>query len=336
MARNLQAYLPLGDRMYWQKTRDGFLGMAAGSAVGVPVDCRSRSYLEENPVTGMEGYGTYNLPPGFWSDAVSMSCCLAEALCSGNKRSLIIEKLILWRDTGYWTPDGEVVGVWNTAVEAVAVLKKRVEEGESCCLDSGEYVFNASLGWVLPLAYVTCGLSPEQRIKAVTDIASLTNSHMRSNLACIMYNEIAVRLLQGIPFDDSVVEVQEFMLDRFSEEREMTHFARIMSGRIVSLRPHEIHTSNYIIDTLEACVWTLLTTSSYKEAVLTAVNLGHDTDTLGAITGGMAGILYGAEGIPEEWFEKLVLREKLEELCDLFSKRMEELATKRKGRSTTV
>jgi ADP-ribosylglycohydrolase len=249
---------------------------------------------------------------------------------------LIVEKLILWRDTGYWTPDGEVVGVWNTAQEAVAGLKKRAEGTESCCLNSGEYVFNASLGWALPLAYVTYGLSPEQRIKVVTDIASLTNSHRRSNLACIMYNEIALRLLHGVPFDDSVVEVQEFMLNRFSEEEEMTHFARIMSGRIVSLRPHEINTSNYVIDTLEACVWTLLTTSSYREAVLTAVNLGHDTDTLGAITGGLAGILYGLETIPKDWFDKLVKRDKIEELCDLYSKRMEELETKRKGRSTTV
>lgn len=310
--------------------------MAVGSAVGVPVDCRSRSYLTENPVSDMESYGTYNLPVGFWSDAVSMSCCLAEALCSGNKRSLIVEKLILWRDTGYWTPDGEVVGIWNTAQEAVSGLKKRVEGSESCCFNSGEYVFNASLGWVLPLAYVTYGLSPEQRIKVVTDIASLTNSHIRSNLACILYNEIAIRLLHGIPFDDSVVETQEFMLGRFAEEEEMTHFARIMSGRIVSLRPHEINTSNFVIDTLEACVWTLLTTSSYKEAVLTAVNLGHDTDTLGAITGGLGGILYGIDAIPKEWLENIVKRAKIEELCDNYSKRMEELDFKRKGRSAPV
>ena len=62
----------------------------------------------------------------------------------------------------------------------------------------------------------------------------------------------------------------------------------------------------YVIDTLEAVLWCIFHTTTYKDAVLTAVNLGDDTDTVGAITGGIAGIIYGLDAIPEEWVSKLV------------------------------
>ena len=68
---------------------------------------------------------------------------------------------------------------------------------------------------------------------------------------------------------------------------------------------NEISSSGYVIDSLEAVVWSLLNTSSYSEAVLKAVNLGDDTDTVGAIAGGLAGIYYGFDGIPCEWVEVL-------------------------------
>jgi len=71
-----------------------------------------------------------------------------------------------------------------------------------------------------------------------------------------------------------------------------------------------------VVDTLEAAVWCILTTNSYKEAVLKAVNLGEDTDTVASVTGGLAGALYGYEAIPKVWKETLIKREYIEELCD--------------------
>jgi protein-tyrosine phosphatase len=71
-----------------------------------------------------------------------------------------------------------------------------------------------------------------------------------------------------------------------------------------------------VIDTLEAAVWCLLTTNSYKECVLKAVNLGDDTDTVAAVAGGLAGALYGLEGIPQEWLDTLIKREYIEAMCE--------------------
>jgi ADP-ribosylglycohydrolase len=68
------------------------------------------------------------------------------------------------------------------------------------------------------------------------------------------------------------------------------------------------------LHTLEASIWCLITTNSYKEAVLKAVNLGYDTDTTAAVTGGLAGLLYGYECIPGNWLEKIA---QVNDICDL-------------------
>jgi ADP-ribosyl-[dinitrogen reductase] hydrolase len=83
------------------------------------------------------------------------------------------------------------------------------------------------------------------------------------------------------------------------------------------LLPEEkIHSSGYVLHTLEAGIWCLLTTNNYKDAVLKAVNLGEDTDTTGAVTGGLAGLLYGFENIPGNWIEHLARKKDIEILAE--------------------
>ncbi|MNP25890.1 ADP-ribosylglycohydrolase [compost metagenome] len=49
----------------------------------------------------------------------------------------------------------------------------------------------------------------------------------------------------------------------------------------------------------------LQTCTSYEDAVKRAVALGNDTDTTACITGGLAGIRYGYEHIPQRWINQL-------------------------------
>ena len=72
--------------------------------------------------------------------------------------------------------------------------------------------------------------------------------------------------------------------------------------------------------TLEASIWCLLTTNNYKEAVLQAVNLGEDTDTTGAVTGGLAGLLYGVNDIPTNWMKQLARKNDIENLAKRLGK----------------
>ena len=80
---------------------------------------------------------------------------------------------------------------------------------------------------------------------------------------------------------------------------------------VENLKRNEIKSSSYVVDSLIAAIWSLINTDNYKDAILTAVNLGEDTDSIAAITGALAGIIYGYEEIPKEWIDKLANKEEL-------------------------
>lgn len=81
----------------------------------------------------------------------------------------------------------------------------------------------------------------------------------------------------------------------------------------------EIRSGGYVVSTLEAAIWCLLNTDSYADCVLKAVNLGHDTDTVAAVAGGLAGSLYRFDAIPQRWLDGLLHADMIYHLCDAFS-----------------
>lgn len=91
-----------------------------------------------------------------------------------------------------------------------------------------------------------------------------------------------------------------------------------MNNELINLKKEEIKSTGYVVDTLEASLWCLFNTKSYEEAVLTAVNLGGDSDTIAAITGSLAGLYYGLESIPEKWIMKILEKEKIDKIIDRF------------------
>ncbi|MEP6949257.1 MAG: ADP-ribosylglycohydrolase family protein [Ginsengibacter sp.] len=102
---------------------------------------------------------------------------------------------------------------------------------------------------------------------------------------------------------------------------EIELFDRLLKGNIYKLEEKEIQSTGYVLHTLEASIWCLLTTANYKDAVLKAVNPGEDTDTTGAVTGGLAGLLYGYENIPENWAREIARRDDIIELAERLRKK---------------
>lgn len=299
------------------------IGSAVGDALGVPVEFKSRQYLQQNPVTDMMGYGTYNMPPGTFSDDSSMMFCLAESLCNGYNVNDIAEKFQMWMHEGYWTADGEVFDVGistRKAINRLRVVKNPTEAGSTAESDNG----NGSLMRILPLAIFTKDLSIDERCEIVKEVSSITHAHNRSVLACIYYIEFALNVLDCENLEEAYLNTN-FWLKLFLEENEIyknefQYFERILSGKLIDLKEDEIKSTGYVMDSLEASIWCLLYTDSYKNCVLKAVNLGHDTDTIACIAGGIAGIYYDAETIPTNWIEQLArvddilhLAEQLEE-----------------------
>ena len=104
--------------------------------------------------------------------------------------------------------------------------------------------------------------------------------------------------------------VQMDQVGRYSRLKDLDNFS--------NLPEDEIRSSGYVVDTLEAAVWCLLNTDSYKACVLKAVNLGDDTDTVGAVAGGIAGMYYGINTIPSEWLEAVAKKQYIIQLCNEF------------------
>lgn len=300
------------------KVQSGLMGVCVGDALGVPVEFSSRAERLENPVTRMIGYGTHNQPPGTWSDDSSLTLCLAESLCDGFSLDAIAQSFCRWYSEGYWTPHGQVFDIGNTTLIAIQRLRKGIpplEAGETEEWSNG----NGSLMRTLPLAYYHKSLDFPKLIQRVHDCSCITHAHLRSQMACGIYISIAIGLLQGLEPKSAYRQGIETITSIYSQPKyatEIVNFERILSGNIDTLAVDTIQSSGYVLHTLEASLWCLLTTSSFADAVLKAVNLGGDTDTTGAVTGGLAGIYYGIEDIPQDWIKILARKDDIVNLAN--------------------
>ena len=146
---------------------------------------------------------------------------------------------------------------------------------------------------ILPLAFTEA--SPSD----IEAVSSITHAHATSVEACQLYVAIARRLLKGQQLPEILSGLET-----------STTYARLQT--LAELTADDIRSTGYVVDTLEAALWCLLTSTSYPETVLKAVNLGDDTDTVAAVAGGLAGIIYGLEGIPDNWLAQLRNKELLE------------------------
>lgn len=298
----------------------GIFGFCIGDALGVPVEFSSRLEREKDPVQEMRAYGTHFQPMGTWSDDSSLTFCLVESLIKGYDIFDIVRIFCKYYDEAYWTPYNEIFDIGNTTVEAIAKMKRGIapiECGGKTERDNG----NGSLMRILPLAFFLKDNLPDKRIKTVEEVSALTHAHKRSKLACIMYVEYVINLLAEKNKVEALTEmisfIEQYCADEYSDE--MKIYNRILNRSILSLEESEICSSGYVVDTLEAALWAFMTTESYQEAVFKAINLGEDTDTIAALTGGLAGVFYGMKEIPENWVQCLAKREEIYALLKEFN-----------------
>jgi ADP-ribosyl-[dinitrogen reductase] hydrolase len=293
----------------------GLFGVCIGDALGVPVEFLSREKLKQIPVDGMVGFGIHNQPKGTWSDDSSMAFCLAESLCLGYDIYDIADKFSQWLFESYWTPHGDVFDAGTTTRIALGHLKK--VEHPSMAGGTGEHDNgNGSLMRILPIAFYVKNFDTKNKFKVISEVSSITHGHIRSIISCCIYVEILINLLKGKSKEEAYEDMKEVIINHFKHEEELEFFNRILEDNIASFSKEEIHSSGYVLDTLEASLWCFLNNDSYKETVLTAVNLGEDTDTTGAVAGGLAGIYYGFDKIPKEWIAVIARKEDITKLAN--------------------
>ena len=314
-----------------RKIKAVVLGHAIGDALGVPVEFDSRAKLRENPVTDMTGYGTYPVPAGAWSDDTSMALAALDSLAEGKTDPFaIMMNFVRWLEGGAYTPTGEAFDVGGTCLRAIRTfIDIYYSEEKGFCLpeddvdaaawaQSGAYSNgNGALMRIHPfvLMAVCEGREGADFENAIEAGATLTHAHGRSTLACQIYARI-LRALLDHPKKESVIRALYEAKEKYRLHPEYDYFKRLFDGNFSRYRMDEILSTGYVVDTLEAAVFCLLTTDSYSDCVLKAVNLGEDTDTVAAVAGGLAGALYGWETIPEKWLHTLLRRKYIEEMCE--------------------
>ena len=299
-----------------QKILGGILGVAVGDALGVPVEFERRDYLKANSVTRMLGYGTHNQPEGTWSDDSSLTFCLVESLCKGFDLRDIGRLFVRWLDEGYWAPYGRAFDVGNTKYKAISRLRAGVDPvqaGGTSERSNG----NGSLMCILPIALYSANSESKQMLDATHKASCLTHAHPRSQMACGFYNLMVTELLRGASPLKAYSRTVDYAADVYATppfSEELIHFNRLLDKRIHEEAEDTIQSSGYVIHTLEAGIWAFLRSSDFAEAVLSAVNLGDDTDTTGTVTGGLAGVYYGLEAVPEGWIKVLARNSEILEL----------------------
>ncbi|GAB4359280.1 MAG: ADP-ribosylglycohydrolase family protein [Cyanophyceae cyanobacterium] len=288
-------------------------GAAIADALGVPVEFSSRGARQRDPVTDFRGYGTWNQPPGTWSDDSSLLFCLAESLAAqgptGFDLAAIARNLARWRTEAHWAARGEVFDIGGTtevALGRVAAGISPERSGETSDRSNG----NGSLMRILPMVFVARHWERAVWGDRVRQVSAITHAHPRSQLACELYIAVALRLLAGEDRDRARLDAMAELGDRLATPGdELTqnladqwpHFQRLNDPHLKDLAETDIISGGYCIHTLEAALWCLARSGDYCETVLMAVNLGGDTDTTACVAGGLAGLAFGDRAIPPAW-----------------------------------
>ena len=291
------------------KIRGGVIGFAAGDALGVPVEFMSREDILQDPVTDMRGWGTYMQPPGTWSDDTGMVLAALDSLINGYDPENMMQRFVSWSHGEYW-PYGKVFDMGMTTNKAIGRYKTGVP-ALACGMSGDRDNGNGSLMRILPAAlylYPITGPNvcrDDKAMRMVHDISKLTHAHPRSMIACGMYVSVACQLMAGqevrAAVQTGIMEAAGYYIEK-DYVQELNHFTRLADlDAFRQLNADDIRSSGYVVHTLEAALWCLLNTKSFRECVVLAANLGEDTDTVAAVAGGLAGIAYGIEGVPAAW-----------------------------------
>jgi ADP-ribosylglycohydrolase len=311
------------------------MGVAVGDALGYPAQFEPRSERKKRPVVDMgkymDEYGQIrswgNERTGLWSDDTSLTLCLAESLLKGFNLKDQAEKFVAWLDHGYLSAQDIAIDVGMQTTESLATVRSILRSGRFAELDKlasdadEQSNGNGSLMRILPLLVYIKGKDVHEQFDLIRKASALTHPHIRSALCCFLYQKMAEYIVYDTDkytaFQSARQDILSLMEHLNCADAEYKALHRLLYCDLAKLPEKEIDSGGYVVSSLEASIWCLVTTDSYREAVLKAVNLGEDTDTTGAITGGLAALLYGLDSIPPEWIVQL---KKPELFADLISR----------------
>lgn len=304
-------------------------GAIVGDALGVPVEFRLRDELKQNPVKGMQGYGTFNLPKGCWSDDTSMMLCLADSI--GNLKAIdyedIMKRFFQWYKNSKYTPTNKTFDIGTTCYMAICNYQKKIHP-LNCGLITEDCNGNGSLMRIAPLPlymfqkFGSSVMENEDSFELIHNVSKLTHGHEISLIGCDLYTSFMIEILKGTKKEQLqgyvFSSVGKYVQNHPKYQYAINKYDRLFHLNFKDLSEDKIRSTGYVVDTLEAALWCFFTTDNYAECVLKSVNLGCDTDTVACVAGSIAGLYYGE--IPEEWIKDIKNKKLIDKIIDSFVK----------------
>jgi ADP-ribosylglycohydrolase len=269
------------------------------------------------PVTDMIGGGPFSLQAGQWTDDTAMALCLAESLIE--KRSFDpkdqMDRYCRWWKEGYLSSTGTCFDIGVTVRKS---LESYLHTGEPFA--GSPDPFTAGNGSLMRLAPVPSAFRANFGLTMHNAAESSRTTYGAPSAvdACRYFAALLLGALGGrskeeilSPFFCPDPDQNYWQRDALCPE-----IAEIASGSLKQKEPPEIIGSGSVVRSLEAALWAFHRSDSVREGALRAVNLGNEADTTGAIFSQLAGAFYGVKGVPQDWIERLALRELISEMAD--------------------
>jgi ADP-ribosyl-[dinitrogen reductase] hydrolase len=299
------------------RTKGAMFGLAIGDAMGAPVEFRPRGEFE--PVTDFRPGGPFHLQAGQWTDDTAMSLCIASSLthCQSFDATHQMEQYCRWIDEGYLSCTGKAVGIGQATLKAMMRYYRTKDpiQGDPDPRKSGN-------GCIMRLAPVPIYYRNNATLAIYHSIQSASTTH--GSDICLQttgfFGSMIWGALNGVSKDDLLSECYSPVTSYYLQHPMCNELLSIANGEYKSKYESEIESTGFVIDALEAALWSFYHTDSYADGLLKAVNLGGDADTVGAIYGQLAGAYYGIQAIPVKWVQGVALSEKIDAICDALVK----------------
>ena len=285
------------------------LGLAVGDALGRPVEFKTRQQIQQRhgTLTEMIGNGTWSQPSGTITDDTEQALAIARSLATQGRfdPADIARRFVDWYDS-----DPFDVGVMTQkSLHRLRQGEAWEEAGRRVWRESSEGK-NAGNGSVMrspPLA-IAYGSAPTKLTTVSMETSVITHADYRCQYGSAILNLTIAAILQGksAPLQSAINHVESS-----APEELLNALEPIASGEPVQSLP----TSGYVVHTLQTAFHDGLRSDSVEEAIVTAVNRGGDTDTIGAITGAIAGARFGNEDIPDNWLDAVEETDELNRLA---------------------
>ena len=310
--------------------RNLIYGAAVGDAMGFPVQFYKREQVKNFNITKMMTHFAGQIPAGTWSDDTSLTIALAHALCDCDEIDYekIMRNFYLWISEGKFTPYYKAFDIGRTCFKALMCYRGGAEPllcGGNSELDNG----NGSLMRISPLViYIAKYLGDDafdhkKTFEIIHNVSRLTHAHQIALIGCDIYIAVLLYILKGtekkLALKTALDKVKCFVTRNKDFKYGFSKYQRLCDDNFSLYPETKISSKGYVVDTLEAALWCFLTTDSYRECILKAVNLGNDTDTIGAVSGAMAGLYYAEQkdkSIPGDWITEVQGKDLLNDVVE--------------------